>query len=105
MKLIRILPLVTILFSANLFAVGFQPCSESDQNYIRQLFNSNELTGKNSSNIMFKIDPKYICVVKNQLIIDGLSFTFYKAGEDLNFMPIINGLDDSLYSLVCMNYK
>jgi hypothetical protein len=96
MKLTRILPLLTILFSANLFAVGFQSCSESDVNYIHQLFNSNELTDNNSSNIMFKIDPKYICVVKNQLMMDGLSFTLYKGGEDFNFIAIINGLDDSL---------
>jgi hypothetical protein len=95
MKLIRILPLLSLLFSVNIFAVGFQTCSENDVNYIRQLFNSNELTDKNASNYMFKIDSKYICVVKNELMMDGLSFTLYKSGEDFNFVIIHNGLDDS----------
>jgi hypothetical protein len=95
MKLIRVLPLLSFLFSVNIFAVSFQTCSENDVNYVRQLFNSNELTDKNSSNYMFKIDSKYICVFKNELMMDGLSFTLYKGGEDFNFVIIHNGLDDS----------
>ena len=95
MKIIRLLPLFITLFSVNLFAGGFQLCSENDVKYIYELFNSKELVDKNASNVMFKIDSNNICVVKNELMMDGLSFTLYKGGDYYNYIAITNGLDDT----------
>jgi hypothetical protein len=95
MKLMRILLLFTFIFSANICAADLKSCSENDANYIKVLFNSNELNNKNISDAKFKIDPKFICVVKNELMMDGLSFTLYKSGENQNYIFIYNGLDGS----------
>ena len=95
MKLMRILLLFTLIFSANIYAINFKSCSDDDANYIKHLFNSGELNDKNISDVKFKIDPEYICVVKNELMMDGLSFTLYKNGENHNYISIYNGLDGS----------
>jgi hypothetical protein len=95
MKLMRTLLLLTIIFSANICAMDINSCSDDDAKYIKQLFNSNKLNYKNISYVKFKIDPEIICVVKNELMMDGLSFTLYKAGYNQNYISIYNGLDGS----------
>lgn len=99
MKLMKNLLLFTFILSANIYAVDFKSCSENDAKYIKQLFNSNELNNENISDVKFKIVPRFICVVRNELMMDGLLFTLYKTGESQNFISIYNGLDgtDKMY--------
>ena len=85
--------ILLFLCSANLQA-EVTNCSKSDFDFVKQTYVENKLSKNNLSDKVFKISEGQTCEIKNNLMMDGLSFTLYKLNnEKSEYIRVHNGLN------------
>ncbi len=81
------------LYSSNLQAENGN-CSKSDFDFVKNILAENKLNKNNLSDQVFKTSGGQTCVIKNNLMLDGLSFTLYKLNDEKSeYIQVHNGLD------------
>ena len=94
MNLFKILCVFSLYFCIIAKVISSEMCSSQDTKFIEDTVSSENFESKLIDKIS-KFNPEHFCIFQNKIMLDGISYSFYKFNEASNYIRINNGLDGS----------